>query len=143
MGENFAQSILITAILTKRLKVKNVIARSVSEIHKDILKIIGADQVILPEKEVGHRLADKLSLPYRPLIQITENFTLSQVKAPKKLFGKSIKEVDFFETYHIRCVGLKLEDEVISVGNQHIIGPDDILVLAGSNEDIKKFIHSK
>lgn len=142
MGENFAQSILITALLKKRLKVKNVIARSVSEIHKEILKIIGANQVILPEKEVGKRLADRLSRSFKPLIHITETFSLSQVKAPKKLIGKSIKEIDFFENYHLRCIGLKLDDDVISVSNHHIIGPDDMLVLAGSNEDINKFLHS-
>ena len=58
MGENFAQSILVTALLKKRLAIPRVITRAVSDIHKEILILVGADQVVLPEKEVGIHLAD-------------------------------------------------------------------------------------
>jgi Trk K+ transport system NAD-binding subunit len=34
-----------------------------SQRNQEILKLIGADQVILPEQEVGIRLADSLSYP--------------------------------------------------------------------------------
>ena len=63
MGENFAQSVLVTALLKKKLHIKQVIARAINSIHKDILEVVGADQVILPEQDVGIRLADNLSLP--------------------------------------------------------------------------------
>lgn len=81
MGENIAQSILITAILKKRLKIKKVITRAVSEIHKEILTLVGADQVILPEKEVGIHLADRLSSPFIDLIRITKEFSISRLAA--------------------------------------------------------------
>lgn len=61
MGENLAESILVTALLKKRLNIPTVIARASNEIHRDILKLVGADQVVLPEREVGLRLADSLS----------------------------------------------------------------------------------
>jgi trk system potassium uptake protein TrkA len=140
MGENFAQSILITAILKKRLKVKNVVARSISEIHKDILKIIGANHVILPEKEVGKRLADRLSLPFMPLIHITEHFSISQVDAPRKYIGRTVDESNFFDKYSLRCIGIKSGDNIISVSNDYVIQDDDILVISGSNKDITRFI---
>lgn len=61
MGENLAESILVTALLKKRLNIPTVIARASNEIHRDILKLVGADEVVLPEREVGIRLADSLS----------------------------------------------------------------------------------
>lgn len=140
MGENFAQSILITAILKQRLKVRNVIARSISEIHKEILTIIGADLVILPEKEVGKRLADRLSLPFMPLIHISEDFSISQLRAPERYIGKSINESNFFDKYSIRCIGIKTGDSIKTISNNYIIQPQDILVISGSNDDITRFV---
>ena len=39
-GENFAQSILITALLKKRLNMPKVITRAIDDLHKDILKLV-------------------------------------------------------------------------------------------------------
>lgn len=64
MAENFAQSILITSLVKKRLGVKTVIARAINDIHAEILVLVGADRTILPEKEIGRRLADSLSSPF-------------------------------------------------------------------------------
>jgi trk system potassium uptake protein TrkA len=61
MGENFAESIVITTLLKTKLKIPNVITRATNDIHHDILKLVGADHVILPEREVAIRLADTLS----------------------------------------------------------------------------------
>src|ERR1700752_1933697 len=44
MGENFAESILVTALLKQNLKIGRVITRSINKIHKNILQLIGADQ---------------------------------------------------------------------------------------------------
>jgi trk system potassium uptake protein TrkA len=70
MGENFAQSILVTALLKRRLHIKTIITRSISDIHRDILLLIGADQVVLPEREEGRRVADILPDP-TPVVTIS------------------------------------------------------------------------
>src|SRR5689334_4184044 len=48
MGEDFAQSVLITALLKQHFAVPRIIARAVNRIHKDILLLIGADEVVMP-----------------------------------------------------------------------------------------------
>ncbi len=98
MGENFAQSILITALLKQKLHVPSVIARAISGMHKEILHLIGADHVVLPEQEMGVRLADKLSLTYSSFIRITENFSISHIQAPDKFIGKTLEELRLYET---------------------------------------------
>ena len=89
-GENFAQTILITALLKKRLHVPYVIARAIDDIHKEILTLIGADRVILPEKEIGIRLADSLSSPFTDLVRLTKDFSISQIIAPSSFVGKNL-----------------------------------------------------
>lgn len=138
MGENFAQSILVTALLKQKLHITTVIARSISSIHKDILELIGADMVILPEREMGIKLADQLSLPFRALLRITPKFSISQIAAPYKFVGKSLAELDLRENYHVTCVGRKDDDEIIHLEHDYIITAEDVLLLAGNNKDLDK-----
>ena len=137
MGENFAQSILITALLKKKLDIKKVIARAINDIHKEILLLVGADETILPEKAIGIRLADRLSMPFMELIRLTKNFSISQIKAPKSLVGTSISEAQFYQKWHIRCLGVKHGDE-ITIAPDYVIADDDTLIFSGSNESLEK-----
>jgi trk system potassium uptake protein len=132
MGENFAQSILVTALLKKRLNIPTVITRAVSEIHQEILKLIGADQVILPEQEVGIRLADSLSYPNIQLVRITPNFGIAQIKAPSKFVGKAVSSLKLFDKYQARCIGVKKEEEIIPVNSDYVINADETVVFAGN-----------
>lgn len=136
MGENFAGSILVTALLKQNLKIPRVIARSVSKIHKDILRLIGADQVILPEQEMGTRLADTLSLPFNALMRLTPTFSMSYTKPPKKTIGKPLSTVQ--ELYHVTPVGKKVGEEIEPLAPDYIIHENDILVYAGANKELDK-----
>lgn len=137
MGENFAQSILVTAILKQKLKINKVITRSIDKIHKDILQLIGADQVILPEQEVGQRLAETLSLPFNYFIKITDNFGIIQIQVPHYLDQKTIKDINFEDKYNVKCIGLKINDnEVIPIDNSYIAHEGDILLISGNNSDL-------
>lgn len=136
LGENFAGSILITALLKKKLNIPVVITRAINAIHKDILLLIGADQVVLPEHEIGLVLADNLSLPFPVLARITKNFSISQLAVPASLVGKTIKKASLQQT----CIGLRIEDDIVRVEHDYSLQPNDVLVLAGSNEALKAII---
>jgi trk system potassium uptake protein TrkA len=138
MGENFAESILVTALLKQRLQVLQVITRSISEIHKEILKLVGADHVVLPEQEMGIRLADQLSLPFNALMRITSTFSISQIVAPRRWVGKSIQELELPESYQVICLGRKIEDEVILLGQDSIVHEGEQLLLSGHNKDLER-----
>lgn len=139
MGENFAQSILVTALLKKRLHIPKVIARAINEIHKDILKLVGADRIILPEKEIGIRLADNLSSPFTDITRLTKNFSISQILAPQSFVGKELDSLNLFVTYQVHCIGIKNDDEkIIPIDPKHVINEKDRLIFAGYNHNLEK-----
>lgn len=139
VGENFAQSILITALLKKRLNLPTVIARGTSDMHKEILKLIGADRVILPERAIGIRLADNLSSPFAELTRLSKNYSVSQIRAPKTFVGKTINSLNLYEAYGVYCIGLKTSDEkIIPVDPDHSIAEDDKLIFSGLNADLER-----
>src|SRR3990167_6945145 len=57
IGNNFEANQMVT-VIAKKLGVKRVIARTSSPIHARILKLIGADEVIMPEEEAAIRMAE-------------------------------------------------------------------------------------
>ncbi|MEX0940752.1 MAG: TrkA family potassium uptake protein [Candidatus Babeliales bacterium] len=137
MGENFAGSILITALLKKKLHIPLVITRAVNEIHKEILMLIGADRVILPEQEIGAKLADNLSLPFSVLSRVTKRFSIAQITTPGSFVGKHLDDLNLYKQYRINCVGIKKEDEIMPVDPHYTIEEDDNLILAGNNKDLE------
>jgi trk system potassium uptake protein TrkA len=138
MGENFAQSILITALLKKRLNITHVIARAVSDIHGDILKLIGADRVILPEKEIGTKLADSLSSPFSAITHLSQTVSISQVAAPESFIGKKIGDLRLFDTYHVHFIGIKEDDMILPLSQDHVVDEGEQLVLVGNKENLEK-----
>lgn len=138
MGENFAQSILITAILKKHLKIKRVITRTINEIHQEIVTLIGADETIIPEQDVGVRLAERLSLPFSQFFRISKNFSLSQIAAPKEFLEKTIHSLRLQEAYEVGCIARKEGTEFISIGPEYIIQKNDILLFSGNVNALNK-----
>ncbi len=139
MGENFAQSVLITALLKKKLNVPRVIARAINEIHKEILQLVGADQYILPEREVGIRIADNLSSPFMDLVRLDDTFSISQIMAPDYLIGKTIEDAHFFGDFGIKCIGIKHDDQIIESDPEYVIADKDKLILSGKNGKLERF----
>lgn len=61
LGKNLAESVFITTILKKELNIPKIFTYAINDTHKKSLELVGADHVIMPEKEVGIRLGNKLS----------------------------------------------------------------------------------
>lgn len=141
IGENFAQSIIITVLLKKALKIPKIVARAISDIHKDILKLVGADRIVLPEKEIGVRLADSLSSSFSDLIRISKQFSISQITAPKTFVGKKVSELNLFESFLVHCIGIKDSKESITpINPDYLIKANDKLVFAGKTSDLEKIV---
>jgi len=141
MGENFEKSVLITALLKKRLNIPYVIARSTYEIHDDILRLVGADKVVLPERYVGKRLAINLSLPFVELIHITDTFSITQMQAPKEFIGKTLSELNLRKTRHISCIAIKKGKDIVLVDPDYVVMENDIMLLTGENKHLAAMVH--
>jgi len=138
MGENFAQSILITALLKKRIQVERVITRSINKIHQEILALIGADETIIPEQDIGVRLAERLSSPFQQFFRITNQFSMSQIPTPASFIGGTVESLGLYKSYEVRCIGLKREEDFAPIAPDYIIQEDDVLLLVGKESDLKK-----
>lgn len=138
MGENFAQSILITALLKKRLHIPRIITRSINNIHREIVTLIGADETIIPEEDIGIRLAERLSSPFSQFFRLTSQFSVSQLQAPSSFIGTEVSNLEIFKNYKVRCIARKEKEEFIPIDPTYVIQEGDMLLMAGLEEDLKK-----
>lgn len=138
IGENFAQSILITALLKQKLGTKSVIVRSISELHREILQLIGAEFVILPEQAMGQRLAEQLALATSPLTPVTEEYSVAVFKAPADFIGRTVADVAFEDAYHVHLLGKKVGEVISPLMAEMVISEGDVIVIAGTNEQLKR-----
>lgn len=137
-GENFAQSILITALLKKRLHVPRVITRTINDIHKDIVMLIGASETIIPEQDIGVRLAEQISSPFTKFFRVTNQFSLSQITTPACFIGASINDLELYKNFKVRCIARKDKEDFIPVDPQYVVQEGDLLMFAGKEQDLKK-----
>jgi trk system potassium uptake protein TrkA len=135
MGENFAQSILVTALLKQRLKVPHIITRSISQIHKEILELVGSDEVILPERDAGALLADRLSLPFKTLFRLVPDYSISEIAVPEGFVGTACADL-LMQTTSVKILGRRVGKEIEEMALDTLLQKDDILVLAGTNADL-------
>jgi len=138
MSSSF-ESIVLTLTLLKKLGAKKVYVKANTDIQSEILLKIGADRVILTDKEAAHDLAIKITLPdIHEVLEIDDKINLVEIKIPQKMDGKSLRELDLRKKYNINAFIYKKAD-----GQANLITDaslklheGDILLVAGDKDKI-------
>ena len=141
LGDNLAASVMV-ALHLKEMGIKTIVATAVNQEHERILKMLGASQVIFPQREAAHRLAAHLSDPnlmdYLPL---GPDFSVAEVAAPKSFLGKTLVELNLRRQYSVNVIAVRevLSDKVsLAIGPDYLIKDSDVLVVLGRHDDIEK-----
>ncbi|MFW6180994.1 MAG: potassium channel family protein [Spirochaetota bacterium] len=150
IGADLEASIL-TALLLKKLEVPRIVARANSQDHRQILALIGVDEIVLPEEEMGMRLARRLSSTHiLHHLDISEEHTIAEVIAPGRFVGQSLRELNLRARYGVNIVGIKKKTPYVSPegenlyreryndfpGPDDMIDEDDVLVIVGSERAV-------
>lgn len=152
IGEGFQSSITTTALL-QEIGVKRIYNRVTSPIHERLLKLMGIQDLLVPEAEAASHLASRLMLEgIVGSFELSEDYGVFEIPTPSFFVGKSVMESNLRQTYNLNLVtikrikkkgGLKTlgsQDEVTVMGvpspNLTII-ENDILVVFGKEKDLK------
>ncbi len=141
LGDQVDASILVTLYL-RELRVKNIVAKAITEDHGKILDIIGATQVVFPERDEAYRLAQTLESDYLiDSFTIGEGISIIEFAPPKAFLAKSLGELDLRNKYGVLVLVVKelVPEKLVMIPTaDHIIKDSDILMLLGKNEDLAK-----
>ncbi len=152
IGDNMEASILTTALL-KQLGVQYVVARAVNKIHYQVLKKVGADEVINIEEDQGARIALNLIAPaVMEKVKLSKEIVMAECYLPAEYSGLTVKGVDFREQFGIRLSAVRrylnqMDAEGLNLRKEVLLFPEDdepllegdILILIGDELKIDQF----
>ena len=138
--ENLEASIMGT-ILVKEMGVPYVLAKAQNDLHAMILKKVGADAVIFPEKEMCSRLAKGLvSTNFVDWIELSPDYSMVETEVPKRWAGKNLIELKVRERFGINIVGIIENGKVdVNINPAKPLPEQGILILIGDNRTLQKF----
>ena len=133
VGEDIQSSIMIT-LLAKELGSKYVVAKGISELHAKVLKKIGADKVVLPERDMGIRLAKNLvSSNILDYITLSSEYGIVEIKVSNKWQNKTLLELNLRSKYEVNVVAIERDNKVkLNPLGEEKLYKDDILIAIGS-----------
>ncbi|MDQ7032653.1 MAG: TrkA family potassium uptake protein [Desulfonauticus sp.] len=140
VGHSMEASILI-ALYLKELGAKDVWCKAISDEHEQVLRKIGVDHVIFPERFAAEQLARSLVVPglidYLPM----GRGVLLKELVIDKWAGKTLRELDLTNKYGVQAIAIKSKDN-----NEYTFVPKanyklqkgDVLAIVGQETSFMK-----
>ena len=137
IGDDLAGSVLATMNL-KELGVKHIVCKAHDEVHRKVLQKLGADKVVIPEKEVADKLARSLtSHNVLDFIELSSDYGIVEIPAPKSWVGKNLKELDVRAKLGVNIIAIQRHGKVsVSPRAEFLIEKNDILVVLGDYDSL-------
>lgn len=109
VADDMEASIMAT-LVSKEIGVPYVLAKAKNDLHAKVLKKIGADSIIFPEKEIGQSVARNLvSGEFVDWISLSPDYSITEIAVPEKWIGKSLSEIDVRRTKDVNVVVFESE----------------------------------
>jgi len=146
IGNDFEAQILVI-VLAKQMGVPHVIARAASEVHARVLRAIGVDEIVFPEKEAAQAAILRALLPARGIpMSLGGGLCVVEVPAPDGLAGRTLKDqaADLTDMHSVTLFGIRRDSPGhptrTLLGNDERIEQGDALLLAGEETHLAKAV---
>ncbi|MGN0804864.1 MAG: potassium channel family protein [Candidatus Coproplasma sp.] len=139
VGDNLEAS-LLTTIYLKKLGAKYVASRARDDIQCELLKKIGADEIIYADGET----ADKLAIRHNgnnifDYVALSDGYAIFEVPIIRQWEGKSIIELDVRRKYNINIIAIKRDGKLDPAPKpDFVFKADDHIFVMGQSKDVFK-----
>lgn len=140
IGDDREASILCTSILNE-FGVDDIWAKALNDQHANILRRVGAHHVIMPEQDMGERVAHLLSGGILDYFEVDADYVVGRVRPPKSVIGERVRDVNFVKKFNVSLAAVKVEftnsfahpdpETVLTYGTE--------LLVCGAPADIEAF----
>ncbi|MBS5518574.1 MAG: potassium channel family protein [Christensenellales bacterium] len=140
IGNSDMQASIFTTLMLKEMGVEHVVCKVSSNKHARILLKLGADRVVYPERDMGMRFAHSIAQSdVLEFIELSEEYSMMEINAPKYLIGKSLKESDVRSKYNINIVAIKRGKKImVNPSPDAVLEQGDVLLAIGETQALTK-----
>jgi trk system potassium uptake protein len=143
IGDEATEASIICTALLKQMGAQRLVARTNNALHERILRLVGADAVIDPEREFGERFANQLmheglmgELPLGGDLVITE------MRVPGAFVGRTLIDLALPRRFNVTVVAVRRPDEpaVLLPDPKQPFSDADILVVVAQPDAVSQML---
>ncbi|MEV4160433.1 potassium channel family protein [Nonomuraea dietziae] len=139
IGSDLEASILTTSLLVD-MEIDDIWAKAVSRQHGQILSRIGAHHVVLPEHDMGERVAHLVSGRMLDYMQVDAGFALAKTRPPKDYVGVRLGTSGMRKKFGVTVVAVKSPGEEFTYATAETeLTYDDVILVSGRTADVERF----
>jgi trk system potassium uptake protein TrkA len=139
IGDEAREAAIICTALLKQMGATRLVARSNDDLLARILRLVGADVVINPEREFGNRFATML-LHERVLgeLPLGGGLVLTEMKSPAAFVGRSLIDLELPRRHGLTVVAIRRpEDASVNAPDpRRPLGADDVLIVVSHQDAV-------
>lgn len=139
IGDNVEASILATATLSD-LGVPDIWAKAQTSQHASILERVGAHHVVFPERDMGLRVAHRVTGKMLEYVQFGDDFALVETNVPQELVGRTLLDSGIRNDHGVNVVAVKhAEGSFTHPRPDTVLSPGSLLLVAGEVDSVERF----
>ncbi|MDK2617442.1 TrkA family potassium uptake protein [Vibrio vulnificus] len=143
IGADMNSSILAT-LIAKEAGVKSVWVKANDKFQARVLQKIGADHIIMPERDMGIRVArkmlDKRVLEFHPL---GSDLAMTEFVVGSRLMGKTLGELALCKVPGVQVLGFKRGPELVKAPELDVeLEIGDMIILVGPQDALANKLSS-
>jgi len=139
IGDDFQSSLVVTSLL-KKLGAKHIVAKAKQDIQAELLKQIGADEVVYPERDIAEKLAVRYNASnIFDYIQLTSEYSIYEIPVMQDWIGESITNMNIRRKFMVNIIAVKNGNQLRPIpGPDYVFVPGDHIVIVGKSADVFK-----
>lgn len=135
---------ILTTLVVKEAGVKNVWVKANDKKHSKILHKIGADHVIMPERDMGVRVARKM-LDRRVLEfqELGSDLAMTEIVVGSRLLGKTLGDLALCKEQGVQVLGFKRGPDITKAPElDRTLEIGDLIIIVGPRDTLSRKLSS-
>ena len=109
-------------------------------VHAKVLRKVGVDRVVYPERDMGLRVAKSLVSPnFLEMIELNSEYALVELVCPNAWLNRTLVDINIRRNWGVSVIGIRRGEEfLVSPGADMKLLAGDVLLILGKQSDIDK-----
>ena len=111
IGDESREASIMTTALLRQIGAPRISARATGPLHERILRLVGAHEVVHPERSFGERLAVRLSHDgILEMVPLGEDLVITELTLPPAFVGRNLLELALPRRHKVTVVAIRRQD---------------------------------
>lgn len=139
IGEDFQASLVITSLLKKH-GARRIVAKTNQDIQAELLRIIGADEIVYPEVDIAEKLAVRYNAKnIFDFVPLTDEYSIYELPVLPAWAGHTLIELNIRRKYQINIIAVKNGTSLdANLSADYRFRPDDHIIVIGRSNEVFK-----